>query len=182
PDARHGGQPLSDQLAVCQTAMGSKPKVRRTSGVADRIAGGSDSGAMRVVDPHLANAVWSWAALAPARLVGELIDVAVWCTEMAPSLAAIVDVPAEQLHASLLQLRHGSGEVLDHKADHRAAREVQVVLIAGAEHLEGVARGQVQDREVWRFARQGQPEDGCKELHHGAVVAGPGACPTDPCD
>jgi hypothetical protein len=49
----------------------------------------------------------------------------------------------------LLQLRHGSGEILDHKADHRAGGEVLVVLIAGAEHLELVTGGQVEDGEVW---------------------------------
>jgi hypothetical protein len=50
---------------------------------------------------------------------------------VAPPHATLVDVSAEELHTGLLQLRHGSGQILDHEADHRAGGEVLVVLIAG---------------------------------------------------
>ena len=54
-------------------------------------------------------------AILPRLTAAEFVDVAVGRAEVAPSLAPLVDVAAEQFHTSLLLLRHGSGEILDHK-------------------------------------------------------------------
>ena len=73
----------------------------------------------------------------PAALpAGELIDVAVRRPKVAPPTAALVHLPAQQLHPSCLQLSHGGREILDHEADHGTGGEVLVGLVAGAEHLE----------------------------------------------
>src|SRR4029453_15495406 len=112
---------------------------------------------------------------------GELVDLAVGGAEVTPAHAVVVDLAAEQLHAGPLQLGHGGGEALDPEADHRAGGEVPVIPIAGAEHLEAVARGQVEDGEVRFLVLQGQPEDAGEERHHGPVAVGPGAGPADPC-
>jgi hypothetical protein len=36
---------------------------------------------------------------------------------MAPTSAALIHLPPEQLHAGCLQLPHGGGEIVDHEAD-----------------------------------------------------------------
>src|SRR5829696_2371708 len=110
---------------------------------------------------------------------GELIDVAVRGAKVAPPTAALVHLTAQQLHPSCLQLSHGGGEILDHKANHGPGREVLVVLGAGAEHLEGASLGELEGGEVRSLLAGGQPQDRLEEGHHGAVLACPGTCPTN---
>jgi hypothetical protein len=57
-----------------------------------------------------------------ALTAAEFVDVAVGRAEVAPSLAPLIDVAAEQLHTGPLQLRHGSGEVLLPAKDPRCSR------------------------------------------------------------
>jgi hypothetical protein len=52
-----------------------------------------------------------------ALAAGELVDVAVRRAKMAPTAAALIHLPTEELHTGRLQLPHGAGEILDHKAD-----------------------------------------------------------------
>jgi hypothetical protein len=94
----------------------------------------------------------------PAALpAGELIDVAVRRPKVAPPTAALVHLPAQQLHPSCLQLPHGGAEILDHKANHGTGGEVPVVLVAGAEYLEGAPLGELEGGEVRGLLAGGQP-------------------------
>jgi hypothetical protein len=49
---------------------------------------------------------------------------------MAPSAAAFVHLPAQELHPDCLQLPHRGGEIVDQEADHGTGGEVLVVLVA----------------------------------------------------
>ena len=60
---------------------------------------------------------------------------------MAPTAAALIHLPAQELHPGCLQLPHGAGEIIDHKADHGTGGEVLMVLVGWAEHLEGAPSG-----------------------------------------
>jgi hypothetical protein len=55
---------------------------------------------------------------------------------MAPTAAALIHLPTEELHAGCLQLPHSGGEIVDHEANNRTSGEVRVVLVVRAEHLE----------------------------------------------
>ncbi len=70
---------------------------------------------------------------------GELVDVSIRRAKMAPSAAALVHLPAQELDPGCLQLPHGAGEIVDHEADHGSGGEVLVILVARAEHLEGAS-------------------------------------------
>src|SRR5215216_3089132 len=119
----------------------------------------------------------------PAALpAGELIDVAVRGAKVAPPAAALIHLPTQQLHPGCLQLPHGGAEILDHKANHRTGGEVLVVLVAGAEYLEGASLGELEGGEVRGLLAGGQLQDRLEEGHHGRVLACPGACPPNALD
>jgi hypothetical protein len=78
----------------------------------------------------------------PAALpAGELINVAIRRAEMAPTAAALVHLPAEELHPGCLQLPHGPGEIVDDEADDGTGGEVFVGLVGWVEHLKGAPSG-----------------------------------------
>jgi hypothetical protein len=78
---------------------------------------------------------------------------------MAPPTAALIHLPAQKLHPGCLQLPHGAGEILDHKADDGTGGEVLVVLVGWAEHLEGASLRELEGGEVGPLLAGGQPED-----------------------
>jgi hypothetical protein len=55
---------------------------------------------------------------------------------MAPTAAALIHLPPEELPAGCLQLPDGGGEILNHEADDGTGGEVRVVLVAWAKHFE----------------------------------------------
>jgi hypothetical protein len=96
----------------------------------------------------------------PAALpAGELIDVAVRRPKMAPTAAALVHLPAQQLHPGCLQLSHGGGEIVDDEADDGTGGEVFVGLVGWAEHLKGASLRELEGGEVRSLLAGGQPED-----------------------
>jgi hypothetical protein len=113
---------------------------------------------------------------------GQLVDVAVRRAKMAPTSAALIHLPPEELHAGCLQLPDGGGEIVDHEADDGTGGEVRVVLVAWAKHFERAAVRQLEGGEVGPFLAGGQPEDGLEECHHGGVLAGPRARPANALD
>ena len=82
---------------------------------------------------------------------------------MTPPAAVLIHLPAQQLDPCCLQLPHSAGEIVHHKADHRSGGEVLVVLVAGAEHLEGAALRELEGGEVGLLLAGGQPEDRLEE-------------------
>ncbi len=79
---------------------------------------------------------------------------------MAPTAAALVHLAPEEFHAGCLQLPDGSGEIVDHEADHRSGGEVRVVLVVWAKHFERAPLGELKGGEVGPLLAGGQPEDG----------------------
>src|SRR5919106_4170977 len=117
-----------------------------------------------------------------ALAAGELIDVAVRRPKMAPTAAALIHLPAQELGTRCLQLPHGAGEILDHKAHDGTGGEVLMVLVGWAEHLEGAPLRELEGGEVGPLLARGQPEDPLEEGHHGRVLACSRACPTNALD
>src|SRR5215207_4075161 len=101
---------------------------------------------------------------------------------MAPPAAALIHLPAQELHAGCLQLPDGGGEILDHKADNGTGGEVRVVLVAWAKHFERAPLRQLEGGEVGPFLAGRQPEDALEECHHGGVLACPRARPANALD
>src|SRR6266487_4837471 len=101
---------------------------------------------------------------------------------MAPTSAALIHLPPEELHAGCLQLPYGGGEIVDHEADDGTGGEVRVVLVAWAKHFERAAVRQLEGGEVGPFLAGGQPEDGLEERHHGGVLVCPRARPANALD
>jgi hypothetical protein len=67
---------------------------------------------------------------------------------MAPPAAALIHLPAEELHPGCLQLPHGAGEIVDDEADDGTGGEVLMVLVAWAEHLERAPLRELEGGEV----------------------------------
>jgi hypothetical protein len=82
---------------------------------------------------------------------------------MAPTAAALIHLPPEELHTGCVQLPHGAGQIVDHEADNGTGREMLVVPVAWAKHFEGAALRQSEGGEVGPFLAGGQPEDGLEE-------------------
>jgi hypothetical protein len=70
---------------------------------------------------------WTASADRGAALpAGQLVDVAVRRTKMAPPAAALIHLPAQEFHAGFLQLPDGGGEILDHEADDGTGGDVRM--------------------------------------------------------
>ena len=86
---------------------------------------------------------------------------------MAPSVAAFVHLPAQELHPDCLQLPHRGGEIVDQEADHGTGGEVLVVLVAQGRTPRRCLLGELEGGEVGLLLAGGQADDRLEKCPQG---------------
>jgi hypothetical protein len=113
-----------------------------------------------------------------ARVLGELVEVAVRGAEMDPGIAALVEPRVEEdLHASGSQLGGRGLDVVDQESGHRAGGEVPIDIGVEAEDLDLAPVGELEHPEPRLLQLEPQAQDVTEEGDGGFCVVGSGAHP-----
>ena len=113
-----------------------------------------------------------------ARVLGELIDIAVWGAEVDPGIAAVIDPGLiEDLDAGGPQLGGCGVDVVDQEPGDRAGGEVPVDVGVGSEDLDLAAVRQLQLTATGLLELERKAQDLAEEGNRRLWVVGPGAHP-----
>ena len=111
------------------------------------------------------------------RILGELVDVAIWRAEVHPRIPALVFNLMENLDTASPELAGRRVDIVHQKSDNRSGREVTVHLTAGSEDFHFAAVRQLEYAKLWKIKVRLETEDVSKELDRLLKVVGTGTNP-----
>ena len=97
------------------------------------------------------------------RILGELVDVAIWRAEVHPRISALVFNLMENLNTASPELAGRRIDIVHQKSDDRSGREVTVHLTAGSKDFYFAAVGQLEHPKFWKIKVRSKAEDVSKE-------------------
>ena len=113
-----------------------------------------------------------------ARILGELVDVAIWRAEVHPCPALVFN-RMKNLDTASAELAGRRIDIVHQKSDNRSGREVTVHLTAGSEDFHFATVRQLEYPKLWKVKVRLQTEDVSKELDRLLKVVGPGTDPSE---
>jgi hypothetical protein len=114
-----------------------------------------------------------------ARILGELINVAVWRPKVHPGITVLVLRGVQDLYAAGSEFAGRRIYVVDQKPHNRPGREVTVHVSVGSEDLHFAAVWQLEHLKSWKIKVRCESEDIVEEVDRRSKVVGASTDPSE---